>query len=52
MGVVGGDGIFMSALAISAIVIDLQCGGLYSAIWTDFFQEYLALIGLLRRCGW
>ena len=45
---------YMPALAISAIVIVTYtiAGGLYSAIWTDFFQEYLALIGFVAAAVW
>ena len=27
-------------------------GGLYSAVWTDFFQEYIALIGFVAAAAW
>jgi Na+/proline symporter len=45
---------YLSALAISTLVIAAYtiAGGLYSAIWTDFVQEYLALIGFVAAAGW
>jgi len=45
---------YLPALAITAVVIVTYtiAGGLYSAIWTDFFQEYLALIGFVAAAVW
>jgi solute:Na+ symporter, SSS family len=42
------------ALAIATVVIVTYtiAGGLYSAIWTDFFQEYLALVGFVAAAAW
>jgi SSS family solute:Na+ symporter len=45
---------YLPALVISALVIVAYtiAGGLYSAIWTDFFQEYLALVGFAAAAAW
>src|SRR5262245_34957723 len=45
---------YLPALAITTVVIVTYtiAGGLYSAIWTDFFQEYLALIGFVAAAVW
>jgi Na+/proline symporter len=45
---------YAPALVISALVIVAYtiAGGLYSAIWTDFFQEYLALVGFTAAALW
>jgi Na+/proline symporter len=39
-------------IATTVIVTYTMAGGLYSAIWTDFFQEYLALFGFLAAATW
>ena len=36
----------------SIIVMYTIAGGLYSAVWTDFFQEHLALIGFVGAAIW
>lgn len=43
-----------TALAIGTGVILLYtiAGGLYAAIWTDFFQIHIAIIGFLLGAGW
>jgi solute:Na+ symporter, SSS family len=43
-----------SALAIGTAVILLYtiAGGLYAAIWTDFFQIHIAIVGFLLGAGW
>jgi Na+/proline symporter len=48
----GGD--YLPALAVAAVVIVAYtiAGGLYSAVWTDFFQIYLALIGFVGATIW
>jgi solute:Na+ symporter, SSS family len=53
LSVVSGIG-YLPALAISTVVIVTYtiAGGLYSAIWTDFFQEYIALIGFVAAGIW
>jgi Na+/proline symporter len=45
---------YLPALGITTalIVTYTIAGGLYSAIWTDFFQEYLALIGFVAAAVW
>jgi SSS family solute:Na+ symporter len=45
---------YLPALVIATIIIVTYtiAGGLYSAIWTDFFQEYLALFGFLAAGVW
>jgi Na+/proline symporter len=45
---------YVPALVSAALVIVTYtiAGGLYSAIWTDFFQEYLALIGFAAAALW
>lgn len=34
------------------IVLYTIAGGLYSAVWTDFFQEHLALVGFVGAAIW
>jgi solute:Na+ symporter, SSS family len=43
-----------TALAIGTAVILLYtiAGGLYAAIWTDFFQIHIAIVGFLLGAGW
>ena len=45
---------YLPALVVSAAIVVTYtiAGGLYSAIWTDFFQEYLALFGFLAAAAW
>ena len=45
---------YLPALVVATIVVVTYtiAGGLYSAIWTDFFQEYLALFGFLAAAVW
>jgi Na+/proline symporter len=45
---------YVPALLIGTVVIVTYtiAGGLYSAIWTDFFQEYLALFGFVAAAVW
>ncbi len=45
---------YLQALAIGATVILIytMAGGLYSAIWTDFFQIHVALIGFIGAAVW
>jgi hypothetical protein len=45
---------YLPALVTAALVIVVYtiAGGLYSAIWTDFFQEYLALVGFAAAAVW
>jgi solute:Na+ symporter, SSS family len=45
---------YLPALVVATIVVVTYtiAGGLYSAIWTDFFQEYLALVGFLAAAAW
>src|SRR5688572_32658403 len=45
---------YLPALVIATVVIVTYtiAGGLYSAVWTDFFQEYLALFGFLAAATW
>lgn len=45
---------YLPALVTAALVIVAYtvAGGLYSAIWTDFFQEYLALLGFAAAAVW
>ena len=45
---------YLPALVTAAlfIVVYTSAGGLYSAIWTDFFQEYLALVGFAAAAVW
>lgn len=45
---------YLPALLIGTVVIVTYtiAGGLYSAIWTDFFQEYLALFGFIAAAVW
>ena len=45
---------YLPALAVATVVIVAYtiAGGLYSAVWTDFFQEYIALIGFVAAAVW
>lgn len=45
---------YSTALAIGTAVIVAYtiAGGLYSAIWTDFFQIHVALIGFVASAAW
>jgi Na+/proline symporter len=40
------------AIATGVIVTYTIAGGLYSAIWTDFFQIHIALIGFIASAAW
>ncbi|MBC7926812.1 MAG: hypothetical protein H7039_14255, partial [Bryobacteraceae bacterium] len=39
-------------IAASVIVAYTIAGGLYSAIWTDFFQIHVALVGFVASAAW
>lgn len=45
---------YLPSLLIGAVVIVAytMAGGLYSAIWTDFFQEHVALLGFIAATAW
>ena len=45
---------YLPALIIATCVIVTYtiAGGLYSAVWTDFFQIYLALVGFVAAAVW
>jgi Na+/proline symporter len=45
---------YMPALVIATAIIVAYtiAGGLYSAVWTDFFQIYIALAGFLAAASW
>ena len=45
---------YVPALIIATVVIVTYtiAGGLYSAIWTDFFQIHVALIGFIAAAVW
>ena len=45
---------YLPALVVTALVIVTYtiAGGLYSAVWTDFFQIYLALVGFISAAVW
>ena len=45
---------YLPALVITTAVIVTytMAGGLYSAVWTDFFQIYVALIGFVASAAW
>ncbi|MFA5909232.1 MAG: hypothetical protein WC815_10680 [Vicinamibacterales bacterium] len=45
---------YLPALVVSTVVIVTYtiAGGLYSAVWTDFFQVYVALIGFVAAAVW
>lgn len=40
------------SIGTAVIVIYTIAGGLYSAVWTDIFQEHLALIGFVGAAIW
>lgn len=45
---------YLPALVIATVIIVTYtiAGGLYSAVWTDFFQIYLALAGFISAAAW
>jgi solute:Na+ symporter, SSS family len=45
---------YVTALIVATMVIVAYtiAGGLYSAVWTDFLQEYLALFGFVSAAVW
>jgi solute:Na+ symporter, SSS family len=45
---------YVTALIMATVVIVAYtiAGGLYSAVWTDFLQEYLALLGFVSAAVW
>jgi Na+/proline symporter len=47
-------GSYLPALVIATCVIVSYtlAGGLYSAVWTDFVQIYIALVGFVSAAGW
>jgi Na+/proline symporter len=53
LSVVSGSA-YVPALIVATLVVVAYtiAGGLYSAIWTDFFQEYLALFGFVAAAVW
>ena len=48
----GADYLPALVLATAVIVAYTIAGGLYSAIWTDFVQEYIALVGFVAAAVW
>ena len=53
LSVVSGSG-YVPALIVATVVIVAYtiAGGLYSAVWTDFLQEHLALLGFVSAAVW
>jgi Na+/proline symporter len=53
LSVVSG-GSYLPALLVATVVIVAYtiAGGLYSAVWTDFFQVYIALLGFVAAAVW
>jgi solute:Na+ symporter, SSS family len=53
LSVVSGSG-YAPALAVATVVIVAYtiAGGLYSAVWTDFLQLHLALLGFVGAAVW
>lgn len=45
---------YLPSLVVTTLVIVTYtiAGGLYSAVWTDFFQIYLALVGFVSAAVW
>ncbi len=45
---------YLPCLVVGTIVIVLytMAGGLYSALWTDFLQIHIALVGFVAAAGW
>lgn len=45
---------YLPCLAIGTVVIVIytMAGGLYSALWTDFLQIHIALVGFVAAAGW
>ena len=53
LSVVSGTGYLPALLFATAVIVAYTiAGGLYSAIWTDFVQEYIALIGFVAAAAW
>jgi solute:Na+ symporter, SSS family len=53
LSVVSGIGYLPALLISTAVIVTYTiAGGLYSAIWTDFFQVYSALIGFVAAAIW
>ena len=48
----GMDYVTALIIATAVIVTYTIAGGLYSAIWTDFFQIHVALIGFVAAAAW
>jgi solute:Na+ symporter, SSS family len=40
------------AVGTAVIVVYTMAGGLYSALWTDFLQIHIALVGFVAAAGW
>ena len=53
LSVVSGQG-YLTCLVVSTLVIVTYTvvGGLYAAVWTDFLQIYVALVGFLLAAVW
>ena len=53
LSVVSGTEYWPALVVATAIIVTYTiAGGLYSAVWTDFFQEYIALIGFVAAAAW
>lgn len=53
LSVVSGIGYGKALIAATIIIVTYTiAGGLYSAVWTDFFQIYLALVGFVSAAIW
>jgi solute:Na+ symporter, SSS family len=53
LSVVSGSAYFPALAVATAVIVSYTiAGGLYSAVWTDFFQVYLALVGFLGAAVW
>jgi Na+/proline symporter len=53
LSVVSGIGYVPALIITTAVIVTYtMAGGLYSAVWTDFFQIHVALVGFVAAAGW
>jgi Na+/proline symporter len=53
LSVVSGIGYFPALIIATAVIVAYtMAGGLYSAVWTDFLQIHIALIGFVASAAW
>src|SRR5687768_6164709 len=53
LSVVSGSDYLPALVVATAVIVTYTiAGGLYSAVWTDFFQMYIALVGFVGAAVW